>query len=215
MKSRYYTSAILMAAAAAGVFAWVLPDLPAKVPVHWNAQGVVDRHGSPWELFVVGPVMMIGLVALFAALPWLSPKRFDVGEFERTYLNLMLILEALLGYIFLIVLWSASGGAVEISRALLGGIALVLVLVGNLLGKVRRNFFIGIRTPWTLASERVWYATHRMGARTLVVGALAAFVSVLAGWPVWIAIALLVVGLLFPAVYSLLLYKKLERDPAA
>ena len=215
MKARYFTAAILMAAAAAGVFAWVLPDLPAKVPVHWNAQGVADRYGSPWELFVVGPVMMLGFVALFAALPWLSPKRFAVGDFERTYLNLMLILEALFFYLFLIVLWAASGGELEMTRSLLGGVALVFVLVGNLLGKVRRNFFIGIRTPWTLASERVWYATHRLGARTLVAGALAAFVSVLAGWPVWIAIALLAVGLLFPAVYSLLLYKRIERDSAA
>jgi uncharacterized membrane protein len=79
---------------------------------------------------------------------------------------------------------------------------------------VRRNFFIGIRTPWTLASERVWYATHRLGARTLVAGALVAFVSVLAGWPLWIAFALLAVGLLFPALYSLLLYKRLEREHA-
>jgi hypothetical protein len=94
---------------------------------------------------------------------------------------------------------------------LVGGIAVLLVLFGSLMGKVRRNFYLGIRTPWTLASERVSHATHRLAGRSMVVAGLAALVPVLAGAAVWTVAAALGTGLLLPVVFSLVHYKQLER----
>jgi uncharacterized membrane protein len=80
------------------------------------------------------------------------------------------------------------------------------------IGKVRRNFWLGIRTPWTLASERVWYATHRMAGKTMVGAGVLGLVALLVGLPEMLAIFLFIAGLLLPALYSLLYYKRLERS---
>jgi uncharacterized membrane protein len=108
-------------------------------------------------------------------------------------------------------LWAASGRSVDVPSAIVGGVCLVSVFMGNVMGKVRRNFFIGIRTPWTLADERVWYATHRLAAKTLVVGGLVGLALTaigLKGWP----LAALVAGFLVPGFYSFVFSKRLERQ---
>ena len=97
-------------------------------------------------------------------------------------------------------------------RAILGAVSIFMLAMGNVMGKVRRNFFIGIRTPWTLASERVWYATHRLAAKAFVVAGLAGLVIAFAGLSVWLWGAVIVASAAIPLVYSLLLYKRLERD---
>ena len=212
MRTRHYLAGAAMAAAAAAIFVIAYPSLPERVPIHWDIHGRPDGFGSPWALFLAGPALMAGIVGLFALLPWLSPKRFEVDTFRQTYLDLMLIVEALVGYFFAVGLWAGLTGAVDTALAVVVGLCLAAILIGNLLGKVRRNFFIGIRTPWTLASDRVWYATHRFAARVLVLAGVVALVAAIAGAPAWTAIALVIAGFLVPVVYSLVLYKRLERD---
>jgi uncharacterized membrane protein len=83
--------------------------------------------------------------------------------------------------------------------------------MGNVMGKVRRNFFIGVRTPWTLANERVWYATHRFAAKSMVAAGILAFIAAITGAPFLICLVLILLGVLTPVVYSLICYKGLER----
>ena len=123
----------------------------------------------------------------------------------------MLIVVAALGYVFASALWLALHPATARLPMLLGGIAVMCVLVGNLMGKVRRNFFIGIRTPWTLASERVWYATHRFAGKSIVTAGAAALVLAIAEAPVIAFTLVLLAGFLAPVAYSLAHYKRLER----
>ena len=212
MKARYYGVAALLVIAASIAFALALPSLPERVPVHWNAVGEVDHYGSPWTLFAAGPGAMAGIMALFAVLPVLSPRRFQVDTFERTYLAMMLIIVALLGYVFGLVLLAGLHQPVAMPGALVGGLCVMSILLGNLLGKVRRNFYIGIRTPWTLASERVWYATHRMGARWIVATGVLGLALLVTGVSALIAVAIVMAGFLVPVVYSLVFYKRLERE---
>lgn len=99
----------------------------------------------------------------------------------------------------------------DVGRAIVGGICLIFALLGNVMGKVRRNFYIGIRTPWALANERVWNATHRFAVKTFVaIGAIGLFMTLLGfwGWPVFI---LLMIGGVAPVAYSLVFYKQLEH----
>jgi len=153
----------------------------------------------------------VGLMLLFAALPWLSPRHFEVDSFRSTYLYIMLVILGLMAYIQAMMVWAGLDGRSSTDKALLGGICLMLALLGNVLGKVQRNFYIGIRTPWTLANERVWYATHRFGAKTFVLGGLLAFVMVFAGAGFWFSFATIMAAALTPVVYSLVHYKRLER----
>jgi uncharacterized membrane protein len=210
MKTRYYAAGALLVAAALAVFFYALPGLPERVPVHWNIHGEADGYGSPWSLLLMGPVLMAGTMVMFAVLPWLSPKRFEVDSSMRAYLAFMLILVGMLGYFFAVSLWAGLNGPVG-ARAVIGGLCVLSILLGNLMGKVRRNFFLGVRTPWTLASERVWYATHRLAGKVFVGAGLAGLALSLASAPGWLSVAVVSLGFLVPVVYSLVHYKRLER----
>lgn len=144
-------------------------------------------------------------------LPWLSPKNFGVETFRTTYLQVMLILVCLMAYVYAVTLWSGLGHLLHVGRAVVGGVCLLFALLGNLMGKIRRNFFIGVRTPWALANERVWNATHRFAAKTFVAGGLLGLALTIAGVDGWPVFAVLLAGALLPAVYSLVFYKELER----
>jgi uncharacterized membrane protein len=211
MKRRYYLAGMVLVLAALVAAALAYPHLPEQIATHWNLQGEADDFGPRWMIFVIGPGIMALMLAVFALLPWLSPRHFEVESFLPTYLRLMLLVVAMCGYFFAVMLAAGLTGSLAVDRALVGGIAVLLVLFGNLMGKVRRNFYLGIRTPWTLASERVWHATHRLAGRSMVVAGLVALAIVLAGGAVWTVAIALGAGLLLPVVFSLVHYKQLER----
>jgi len=144
---------------------------------------------------------MTGLMLLFAELQWLSPRRFEVDTFRSTYLYIMLVLLGLFAYFQAVLLWAAVGGDFRMGRVMMGGIGLLIALMGNVLGKVQRNFYIGIRTP-TPANEPVWYATHRFGAKTFVVGGLLALVLALVGTTFWIPFGTIMAGPLITVVWA-------------
>jgi len=202
----------------AGAFvasAAVYPRLPEKIPTHWNIQGQIDGYGNKqWALFLM-PAIMLGLTALFLALPWLSPQQFSLDSFKSTYGFIAVVIMATMLYIHGLMLWAAVAGHVDITRALLAGLLTMFGLMGNVLGKVRRNFWVGVRTPWTLASDRVWNDTHRLAGQLFVAAAVSGLICVLLPLPLpVITIATIVIILsaaLFPAGYSLVHYKRLER----
>jgi uncharacterized membrane protein len=209
---KYYLGA---AAVTVAVFAGTLvayPRLPAVVPLHWDAHGNVNGWGPKWSLFLYGPGLIAFMVLLFSALPWLSPKKFEVDSFRATYLYIMMTLVALLAYIHLLVLGAALGVALDMSRAVVGGVCLLIALMGNVLGKVRRNFYIGVRTPWTIANEQVWNATHRFAAKTFFAGGVVGLLAVILRAPFWAPMSAILIAALSPVIYSLVFYKHLERQ---
>jgi uncharacterized membrane protein len=200
----------LVLAAALAVTAILYPHLPARVATHWGMHGQPNGYSSRASLFLFGPGLLFATMLLTALLPWLSPRHFEVDTFRSTYRRIMTYLYVMIAYLDAVMLWLASGHAIDAGRAIVGGVCLFLALIGNLLGKVRRNFYIGVRTPWTIANERVWNSTHRFAARTLVAaGALGLLFSMLGlvNWPIFAILA----GALAPAIYSLAYYKQLER----
>lgn len=211
LNQRYFfgAAAVILACLAGILVAY--PKLPPMVPVHWNAHGQPDDWGPKWSLFLWGPGMMLGFVALFAALPWLSPRKFDVNAFRPTYLYIMIVLIAMLAYLNLLTLMAALGVMTDIGRAVVGGVCLLIALLGNVFGKVRRNFYIGIRTPWTIADERVWNKTHRLAGKLSFVCGIVGLILVLAHAPIWLALIVVIAGPVVPAFYSLFYYKQLEH----
>ena len=208
---RYFlgAAAVILATLAGTLVAH--PHLPGTVPVHWNAHGQIDGWAPRWTLFLYGPGVMTFMVALFAALPWLSPKKFEVDSFRQTYLYIMIIFVVMFAYLQVLMILAALNVALDTSRAIVGGVCLLIALLGNVLGKVRRNFYVGIRTPWTLANERVWNATHRFGAKTCFAGGAVGFLAVLLRAPSWLPLAAILLGALTPVIYSLVYYKQLEH----
>lgn len=188
-------------------------SLPARIPVHWNAAGQVDGVGPRAAIFIA-PALVALLIGLWPALAAISPRRFRIDDFAATWWFAGLAVVAWLAYVHGVMLWELYTGSPHAPRALLAGACLLIVLIGNVMGKVRRNFWLGVRTPWTLADERVWYATHRLAGKTMVGGGLLALAVVLLGWPVQWATVLLVIGAIVPAAYSLVYWKRLENSAA-
>jgi uncharacterized membrane protein len=210
MTRKIFLFEILLIAAALVATVTLYPHLPAQVPTHWNAHMEPDHYGSRGTLYLIGPGFMAGTMLLTLLLPWLSPKPFEIDSFRAAYHQVMLMVFSLMAYIYAITLWAAIGHPANVGRAIAGGVCLFIALFGNMMGKVRRNFYIGIRTPWTLANERVWYATHRFAAKTFVAGGLVGLALAFIGHGAWPLYALLAGGLA-PVVYSLVYYKQLER----
>jgi len=190
--------------------AFVYRDLPATIPTHWNGAGQADGHG-PRAMIFLEPLLMGLTILLWPTLPRVSPDKFRVEGFSDTWWFSGMVLAGLFAYIQCVQLAGLTQGALDIGRALLGGIGVAIVLLGNVLGKVKRNFWLGVRTPWTLASDRVWYATHRLAGKSMVAGGLVVLAAALAGLPAYVATAALIAAALVPVVFSLVYYKRLER----
>jgi uncharacterized membrane protein len=128
----------------------------------------------------------------------------------------MALVQFLLLYIHCLLIWTSLHPDAVNARMLLGGTFVFFALLGNVMGRVRRNFWVGIRTPWTLASDKVWNATHRLGAWLFfaagVIGAILVFGGANLVWCTVVLLAGIFMAAIIPVVYSLILYKRLERE---
>jgi len=215
MTRAYWIVGFLLVAAAIVAPAWLYPSLPDRIPIHWNIECKVDGYGGKWSLFAF-PGLMLGMLVLFYFLPALSPQHFEVDTFRSTYLYIMDIVLGLFAYMQGVLLYTVyqsvhGGRAVDLGIGFLVGLFLFFALMGNQLGKVRRNFYIGVRVPWTLASDRVWNDTHRLAAWVMCAAGVIGFVLTILGVPILVSIGILITSALIPVIYSFVHYKALER----
>lgn len=189
---------------------WLYPRLPAQLPVHWDLHGEVDgRLPRLWG--AVFPALTILVLALLTALlPWISPRQFEIRPFAATFGVMMLAIQGMVLVIGLAVLLAGAGYALPIPAIAMLAVGVLLMVLGNYMGKLRKNFFIGIRTPWTLASDAVWERTHRLAGWLFVLAGVVVVAGVLLGAPIWLPLAAIVAATLIPVVYSLWIYRRLN-----
>ncbi len=211
MTSKYFWMAILLTVLAGIATVAVYPQLPPMVPTHWDINNHINGYSPRSVVFIFGPGLMAFIILLTSVLPWLSPKQFEIDTFRNTYLYIMLLIVTLMGYAYAIILWVATGHEMNVGRAIIGGVSLLFILLGNVMGKLRRNFYFGVRTPWALANERVWNATHRFAAKTFVVAGLIGFLLAVFDVIGWLPIIPLAAAGLIPVIYSLVIYKQMEK----
>lgn len=208
MKSRWLGTAV---AAAMWAFALaVYASLPQRVPSHWNLQGEVDGWmDKPWgPLFQ--PFIATAMLVLLWLLPRIDPRRANVERFaedRRLLINLIILF---LAVVQVATFGHALGWPVQVDRVILAAVGLLFVGLGNYLPRIRSNWFIGIRTPWTMDNERVWRATHRVGGRTFVAAGLVMALAALLPDPAreWTAGAAIAVAVAVPLVYSYVAYRR-------
>lgn len=188
------------------------PKLSDSVPIHWNTDGYADHYAPKWSLLVVNPAIMAGILVLFFLLPWLSPRNFEVDAPKRTYIYIMLVLLSAIAYFQGVLLWVGVYGRIDAGRAITGGVCLMIALLGSALGRVQRNFYLGIRTPWTIAHEGVWIATHRLAAKLFVVAGLAGLALLAFGVRSSSILLPVLAAVVVSVIYSLVLYKHLEHQ---
>ena len=201
---------LALIAASLAVSAWLYPSLPEVLPTHWNINGEADGFGPKQVAAWMLPGITLGLLGFMLLTPWLSPKGFQVDAHGRAFGVLLVTLTALMVFIHLLSLAAAIRPGLPVGRTMMAGVMLFLGALGTTFSGIKRNFFIGVRVPWTIASERVWDDTHRLAARIWIVGGL--FGALLAAVGLTVPALLLIAPMaLVPIVYSFVRYKQLER----
>lgn len=206
---------IVLAAVAASVL--VYSRLTDVITIHWDLQG----NPNGWTSRLTGafalPLAMVGIYAAMRFLPMIDPRRENYSKFEGAYEGIIVTLLVFLLCIHLIVLYAGTGHPVPMQKVMPISMGALFIAIGNLLPRARSNFFFGIRTPWTLSSERSWERTHRVGGYVFVVMGLivggAGLVSSSVAFPYVILVAAFaLLGLL---VYSYLVWRDApDRKPA-
>lgn len=162
---------------AVGFGIWAYPQLPAEVATHFDINGVPNGWSSRAVAALVIPALVVVLLLVFAVLPSIDPRRANYAKFGRTYWIVANSVAILLAGIHIVVLGKALGWSIDMTRVVGFGMGGLLVLLGNLMTRLRPNWFMGIRTPWTLSSDTVWRKTHRFGGVAFVLAGLGVLVA--------------------------------------
>jgi len=148
---------------------YLYPALPDAIPTHWDANGNVNAYSDKSFVFFL-PVLSLVLVLLFVVIPAIDPLRKNIEQFRMYYDMFILLFVLFMFYIYLLTLaWTMgftfNGSAFNMMQALSPAIAVLFYYAGVLMGHAKQNWFIGIRTPWTMSNETVWDKTHKMGGK--------------------------------------------------
>jgi len=189
------------------------PALPARMAIHWNAAGQPDGTMPKVTALALLPAMTAVLLVVFALVPRIDPLRENIASFRPVYDWFVVVFTAFITVIHVGVVVFNLGYEFDFTLLILAAVAGLFYYVGVLLEHAERNWFVGIRTPWTLSSDVVWNRTHRLGGRLFKLTALVALVGLFFGE---YAIYFLVVPALLTAgitiVYSYYRYEQLEDD---
>ncbi|HEV2017709.1 MAG TPA: SdpI family protein [Gemmatimonadaceae bacterium] len=214
---------LVIVAAAFIASAVVYPRLPERIPTHWELSahpsgylptpnGWSDRMWGAWAL----PIFLLGMWALVKILPKIDPRGSNYAKFGGAFEGIIVSIMLFMLGMHIIILRAALGYPVAMQRVVPVGVGVLLIVIGNLLPRARPNWFVGIRTPWTLSSDRVWEKTHRVGGQVFVAGGILIVLAALA-MQQWAHVVLITVVLVCTAtvlIYSYVEWKR-EQNPAS
>jgi len=189
-----------------------------RLPVHWGLSGEPDQFAPKWVALLMPAGITAAVSLLFYFLPALEPRREGLERSQGLYLWGWAALLVMGAAIEFALVSTALGWGVRVNHVIVAATGLMLIVIGNQLGKSRSMYLIGLRTPWTLASEDVWIRTHRLGGKLMVGGGFILIAAALAPIPsgVLATVVLLVIAVSagIPIVYSFLLWRR-ERGTAS
>jgi uncharacterized membrane protein len=208
MKKHWYF--FLLSIISVGISLWAYPRLPEEVPIHWNFSGEVDGYASKLFAVLFGPIFLTWIYGILFGVSKIDPRKENYEKFAGAYRVFMNASLTFFVVIHIAVIFSGLGYDVNMDWIVNIGLGLLFIILGNYMPKVKANYFIGIRTPWTLANETVWARTHRFGGKVFFIGGIIMIVSAFA--PSSIRAVLLIASIacivLVPTVYSYAVYKK-------
>jgi uncharacterized membrane protein len=197
-----------------GVALAVGSSLPADLPLptHWGLDGQADAFSDKWTALMLPAAITAGVSLLFYFLPALEPRRQGLERSQGLYLWGWVALLLMGGVLELALVSLALRWPVHAYHLIVAGLGAMLVLIGNQLGKSRSMYLIGVRTPWTLASEDVWIRTHRLAGKLMVGGGVVMMVAAMLPLPSGplsaVMLATIAVAAGVPIVYSFLLWRR-------
>jgi uncharacterized membrane protein len=194
-----------------GILLW--NRLPDPMASHWNFNDEVDGYiPRLWGVLLM-PLITVLMLGIFLVVPKIDPLKANIAQFREAFNLFIVLIIAFMVYVYaLTIAWNLGATNFKISMAMLPAMGLLLIFVGYMLRKAKRNFFIGIRTPWTLSSDSVWDKTHKMGSKLFIIsGLLAILGSLFGGYAIWFIFTPLIGSTLFLVVYSYILFQQ-EMD---
>ena len=200
---------MILIATAAGLLLW--NQLPEQMPSHWNIHDEVDGYTSKFWGVLMVPFLTLGMFGLFLVIPNIDPNKANIAEFREAFNLFIALFVAFMLYVHgLILAWGLGYTSFRFSNALLPAMGLLFIFIGFMLSRAKRNFFIGIRTPWTLSSDTVWEKTHQLGAVLFMASGVMAFLGGFFGGVTafWMLFAPLTGSTIFLFVYSYVLYQR-------
>ena len=196
----------------AGVLLW--NRLPDQMASHWNEQDQVDGYmGKFWGVFMV-PLMCVGLTLLFLAIPLIDPLKANIAKFRETFNAFIVMFVLFMVYVHgLTLAWNLGYTNFRFSSMLLPAMGLLFIFIGFMIRKAKRNYFIGIRTPWTLSNDKVWDETHKLGGKLFIAAGVVTLLGAFFPGQAFILLMVSIFGAaLVPVVYSYLLWRKVEKE---
>lgn len=195
-------------AAAFLVFDRQLPDV---MPSHFDMNGNQDGSMPKWQFWLFYGGLGVLLPPAVAAMRFIDPRKENYARFEGFYKLLRWVISLFLQGLFITIILHGLGHSIPVHKVIAGALGALWVVIGNRMGQVRSNFFIGIRTPWTLVDENNWNRTHRLAAKLWVLAGLIMFVMAWFATGIWVTVLILVCVLgssIVPVVYSCLLHRR-------
>lgn len=188
------------------------PYLPETLPIHWNAQGEVDGYTSKFSGAFLLPFITLGLYVFLLFLPKIDPRHENYAKFSGAYDIFKWITILFMAVIHGVVLATGLGYTPNVLFIIKIATGIMFMLIGNYMGKMRHNYFVGIRTPWTLANEKVWNKTHRFAGPLWVLSGLCFIIAAFFNhpWAFWIPFSILMGTSLLSVGYSYWVFRQLE-----
>lgn len=205
---------LLIVAAAFIASAVVYPRLPETMPTHFDMSGQPNGWSSRLFGAWVVPLFLLLMWGLVRVLPAIDPRGSNYAKFGGAFEGIIVSIMLFMLGMHVVVLRASLGYPLAMQRVIPFGIGVLFIVIGNLLPRARPNWFVGIRTPWTLSSDRVWEKTHRLGGRLFVAGGVIITVAAFA-WVKWAHVVLVTVITLCAATVLIYSYLEWKREQPA
>jgi len=211
-RSKIIILGIIILSFAVGIYFY--PQMPDKMASHWNIQGEVDAYISRfWGLFLI-PITSIGLLALFVLIPKIDPLKENIERFRKYFDGFIVLIMIFLFYIYLLTVFWNIGIRFNMAQLMMPALGILFYYCGILVENAKRNWFIGIRTPWTLSNEKVWDKTHRIGGKLFKVTGIIAFLGIFfPKYAIFFVIIPVISVAVYTIIYSYFEYQKQTSSP--
>ena len=193
--------------------AYIWNQLPEKVPMHWNINGEIDRYGDKMELILIPILLPLLIYVIFLVIPKIDPKN-KLNKMGNKLQTIKILLTTFMSILALFIIYSVKNQSIDNPNYIVLSIGVLYIILGNYFKTIKANYFIGIRTPWTLENETVWKETHKLGGKIWFLGGIIVVLSslILDKQPN-LTVFLIVTGIItiIPIVYSYIVFEKEKK----